>query len=73
MKRSPTTVCHIPNKIRKKTAECKSSRIDAPIREKPLRSIMSYPNRKMVSVENTGLPHKLDTTAAIGQLAPKAG
>jgi hypothetical protein len=72
MNRSPTTVCQIPNRIRIKAAQCKSSRIHAPIREKPLRSVMSYPNRRMVSVENIGLPHKLHTTAAARQLAPKA-
>jgi hypothetical protein len=59
MKRSPTTVCHIPNRIRVKAAKCKSSHIDAPIREKPLRNVMSYPNRKMVSVDNTGLPTQI--------------
>jgi hypothetical protein len=34
---SPTTVRHIPNKIRINAAKCESSRIDAQIREKPLR------------------------------------
>jgi len=72
MKRNPTTVCHIPNRIRVKAVKCKSCRIGAPIRQKPLRSVMSYPNWKMVSVENTGLPHKLHTTAATRHLAPKA-
>ena len=69
MKSSHTTACHIPNKIGVKAPKCESSRIDASIREKPLRSVMSYPYRKMVSVENTWLPHKLHNTAVTRQLA----
>lgn len=71
MKRIPTTVGHIRNRFRVKAAKCKSCRIDAPIRQKPLRSVMSYPDSKMVSIENTGLPLKLHTTGATRQLAPQ--